>query len=229
MMVTPLLVHLEDIDRVHLAFPLDLPGCYAEGNTEAAALANAPAALAAYRDWRTRHDGPIPPPPAAVRVVERVPSRALAGGYEVNALFAPERRPPDPAFLALGRRLLVAADADLRAALEAIPEGGRDRAPGPGERTPRQVAAHVAQAGWWYLTQVADVPHRAPDDHPVGSTARVAAVHAALLDWLATASPARLAAVTVSQEEEWSVRKLLRRALWHARTHAAELRRVADG
>lgn len=227
-MEAPLPIHLEEIDGVHLAFALDLPGCYAEGATEAMAIANAPVALAAYRDWRARHDAPIPAPPAAVRVVEHVPSRRLADGYEVNALFAPERRSPDAAFLALGHRLLVAADADVRAALEAIPEAGRDRAPNPGERTPRQVAEHVAQAGWWYLTQVADVPPRPPVAYPAGSAARVAAVHAAILDRLATASPARLAAVTVSQEEEWSVRKLLRRALWHARTHAAELRRVAD-
>ncbi|MDP9364891.1 MAG: hypothetical protein M3Q10_11830 [Chloroflexota bacterium] len=42
-------LHLEDIEGRVILFPLDLPGCWAEGATEAEALANVPAALAAYR------------------------------------------------------------------------------------------------------------------------------------------------------------------------------------
>jgi hypothetical protein len=47
------------------------------------------------------------------------------------------------------------------------------------------------------------------------------------MDWLTTASGEKLNAISVSDEEEWSVRKVLRRALWHERTHTAELARWA--
>ena len=227
-MTSPLPMHLEDIEGRVLLFPLDLPGCWAEGATEAEALANVPAALAAYRGWLAAHGEAAPDPPGEALVVARVPSRVLADGYEVNALFAPERRPPDQAFLARCRRLLDHAGADLLAALEAIPEIRRDAAPAV-ERTPKQVVAHVARAELWYLRRFVAAPPGLLTDHPAGSREQFAAVHAALADWLALADPADLARVTVECEEGWSVRKLLRRALWHTRTHTAELvRRSGD-
>jgi predicted RNase H-like HicB family nuclease len=223
-MTATLRLHSEDIDGRVLLFPLDLAGCWAEGATEAEALANLPAALAAYHAWLAVHGETGPDPPGEPRVVERVRSRLLRDGYEVNALFAPERRPPDRALLVRGRRLLVHAGADLLAALGAIPEHRRNVAPA-GTRTPRQIVEHVARAELWYLRHFVGAPTTLVADHPPGSEEQFSAVHAALLDWLATASPEQLGQLTVEREEEWSVRKLLRRALWHARTHTADLAR----
>jgi predicted RNase H-like HicB family nuclease len=227
-MMATLRLHSEDIDGRVLLFPLDLPGCWAEGGTEAEALADVPASFAAYAAWLAAHGEAAPDPPGASRVVERVRSRVLADGYEVNALFAPERPPPDRALLFLGRHLLDHAGADLLAALGAIPEDRRDVAP-TGRRTPRQVVEHVARAELWYLRHFVDAPTTLVFNHPPGSEEQFSAVHAALLDWLATASPEQLGQLTVEREEEWSVRKLLRRALWHARTHTWELARRRGG
>lgn len=85
-----LALHLEEIEGRVLLFALDLPGCWVEGGTEAEALEDVPAALAAYRAWRAGLGDAVPDQVGPPRVVERVPGRFLPDGYEVNALFAPE-------------------------------------------------------------------------------------------------------------------------------------------
>lgn len=216
-------LHQEEVEGRVLLFALDRPGCWAEGGSEAEALANVPAAVAASAAWIDAHGETPPAPPGDPRVVQRVAARVLADGYEVNALFGPERRPPDRALLARDVRLLHHAGSDLLAAIEAIPPDRRDAASAD-ERSPRQIVEHVAEAELWYLRHFEDTPVELVSDHPPDAAARFATVHAALVGWLSRAAPASLAMVTVEREEAWSVRKLLRRALWHARTHTAELR-----
>lgn len=218
-------LHLEEIEGRVLLFALDLPGCWAEGRTEAEALEEVPAALAAYRAWRAGLGDAVPDQVGQPCVVERIPGRFLPDGSEVNALFAPERRPPDGALLGLCRRLLERSGEDLVAAMAAIPADRWDAVP-VGDRTPRQTIAHVAQAELWYLGRFTHAPRPLLTDHPSGSPEQFAAVHAALLGWLETAAPNQLGQVIVEREEEWTVRKLLRRALWHERTHTADLRRT---
>lgn len=223
-------LYAETIEGVHLLHALHRPGCYAEGATEAQGLATVPAASAAYRHWLAAHGEAVPDlpgPPEAFAIVGRFASYTLADGYEVNGLFEPERRPASSAFVARCCRLLGYARVDLLAAARAVPTSRWETALGPGERTPRQVVEHVARAEWWYLSHFADVPRALLDDRPPGSPSQFEAVHAALVDWLANIPCEQLGAITVDREEEWSVRKLLRRALWHERTHTAELARFA--
>jgi predicted RNase H-like HicB family nuclease len=165
-------LHSENIEKTHILFALDLPGCYAEGATEAEGLGNFPAAFASYGDWLLAHGEAIPDlpdPPEAFAIVGRFASYTLADGYEVNGLFAPEWRPAAPAFVARCHRLLGYARVDLLAAARAIPTSRWDTAFGPGERTPRQVIEHVARAERWYLSHFAGVPRALLDDHPPGS------------------------------------------------------------
>ncbi len=60
-------------------------------------------------------------------------------------------------------------------------------------------------------------------DHPPGSPAQFEAVHNALIEWVIDIPATQIGAIAVDREEEWSVRKLLRRALWHERVHTAEI------
>ncbi len=220
-------LYSEDIEHLHLLYALDLPGCYSEGATEAEALGNFPAAFAAYGDWLTLHGEAAPDPPEALEIAGRFASYTLANGYEVNGLFEPERWPPNREFIARCRRLLDSSHVDLLAAVQAIPTAQWDRAFTAGARTPRQVVEHVARAECWYLSHFTDVPGEVLTAHPPGSPPQVEAVHAALVNWLTNLPCEQLGAIAVDREEEWSVRKVLRRALWHGRTHTAELARFA--
>ncbi|MGH2559403.1 MAG: DinB family protein [Thermomicrobiales bacterium] len=222
-MTTSLGLYSKDIEKVHILYALDLPGCYSEGATEAEALGNFPAAFGSSCDWLTVHGEAVPDLSGSFEIAGRFASYTLADGYEVNGLFEPERQPPDREFVAGCCRLLGYSRLDLLAAAKAIPTAQRDLAFTAGERTPRQVIEHVARAEWWYLSHFADVPAALHTDHPPGSPTQFEAVQAALINWLTNIPREQLGTVAVDREEEWSVRKLLRRALWHERTHTAEL------
>lgn len=221
-MPTSLPLFLEDIEGVFLLFALDLPGCFAEGGSEAEALSSFPAALADYCAWLAAHGESEPAARASIRVAERIESYRLADGYEVNALFAPERSPPDQHFLDQSLRLLRASGADFSAAVRSIPVEEWDEPLGTGERTVRQVVDHVIRAEAWYLSHFADSTrletlHQTPDP-----LVRFDLGRAALIAWLMNAPSDRLALV-IQEEEEWTARKLIRRTLWHERTHRAEI------
>lgn len=220
-------LYSEDIEGIHVVFALNLPGCYSDGATETEALGRFPAAFASHRDWLAGNGEAVPDPSEAFAVAGRFASYTLADGYEVNAIFEPERVPPDGETLARGRRLLGYARRDLLAALQAIPNADRAKPSAEGDRSPRQIIEHVARAEWWYLSHLADVRGPCPPGDRLSWTASFEAVDAVLTAWLADVPPERLGAVTVDREEEWSIRKLLRRALWHRRTHTAELTRFA--
>jgi hypothetical protein len=218
-------LYLEDIERVYILHALDLPGCYSEGADETVALSRFAAALSAYLDWCARHAERVPLLPDDYAITERFASYTLPSGYEVNALFRPERAPADRELLALYRRLLGHAGADILAAARSVP-ADRWHAPATvGDRTPARVLEHVARAERWYLSHFTDPPSWTTGVEPPSLVASFEAVHDALLVWLASAPADQLGAIAVDREEEWSVRKLLRRALWHLRTHTAELAR----
>lgn len=220
-------LYSETIERLHIVYALDLPGCYSEGLTEEEALRHFPAAVRSYRDWLTSHGEIAPNPPDVFEISGRFESYLLADGYEVNGIFEPERRPPSREFIARCCRLLEYSRVDLLSVLQAIPASQLDMALAAGERTPRQVSEHIARAEWWYLSHFINVPRALLTDHSPGSAAQIEAVQSALINWLTSVPTEQLGAVYVESEEEWSVSKLLRRALWHERTHTAELERFA--
>ncbi len=223
--MTTLPLRLEDIEGVYILHALDLPGCYSEGATEGKAIRNFASTLASYRDWLVTHGELVPVLPEEFDVAERLASYTLADGYEVNAIFEPERSPPSWEFLTLSIRLLRYSGADLLSAFESIPIDQREASLAVGARTPKQILEHVARAEWWYLSHLADVPGALPGDQAPGTPAQFEAVHATLIEWLTDIPAERMGAIVVDREEEWSVRKLLRRALWHERAHTAELAR----
>jgi predicted RNase H-like HicB family nuclease len=220
---TSLPLYLEDIEGVSILHALDLPGCYSEGSTEAEAIRNFPAALAAYRAWLTANGTIAGDLPTAFSIVERVASHTRADGYQVNALFEPERSLPDTEFLARCRHLLGFSGADVLSAIALISPDELDTTLAAGQWTPRQIFGHVTRVEWWYLAHLADIPNNLPGDHPPDSPAQFETVHAALVQWVADIPPTQFGAIVVDRDEKWSTRKVLRRALWHERTHTAEL------
>jgi predicted RNase H-like HicB family nuclease len=221
--MTSLRLYCEDIDGRSVLYALDLPGCYAEGMSEDEALERFPLAWASYADWLVSHGDLAPERPERFTIVERFASYILLDGYEVNALFAPERHPPSRSFIARCQRLLGFSRADLLTTWQAIPADRQDSPAAAGERTPQQILDHLARAEWWYQTHIAEHAERPLIDDPGESLTQLVGVRSSLLNWLSTASDEELRAISVSDEEEWSVRKVLRRALWHERTHSAEL------
>jgi hypothetical protein len=236
-MTDPIRVALEpgyDYGR-YGAWALDLPGCAAWAEDRSAVLAAMPSAVLAFRAWCTGHGEPGPADIGfGVEAVEEVPTRWV-GDEEINPLFEHDRRALSADGLALGIRRLDAAHADLlelvdRLGLPATGPGGvarraRDRS---ADRPALAVARHVGSAEVWLsgrLDRAARYSGPGPEDD---LRAYLAATHAWTIDTLrsvASAEPARL--VTDSRGEEWTPSKSVRRLVFHALDHLAELGRAA--
>jgi hypothetical protein len=215
------------------AWALDLPGCATWADDRGAALASVPEAVASFGAWLVRHGerGPEPAGPD-IEVVEEVPTRWV-GDEEINPLFGRDRDALSAEGLALGIRRLDAARVDLlelldRLALPSTGAGGvarrgRDRTV---ERPALAVARHVGSAEVWLsgrLDRAARYNGPGPEDD---LRAYLAATHAWTIDTLRSvgvAEPDRL--VSDSRGEEWTPAKSVRRLVFHALDHVAELGR----
>ncbi len=217
------------------AWALDLPGCATWADDRAAALAAVPGVVRSFEAWLVRHGEREPAPIGpALEVVEEVPPRWV-GEDEINPLFGPERDAITADGLALGIRRLDAARVDLLELLDrlAVPSTGesgisrrqRDRS---AERPALAVARHIGSAEVWLsgrLERTARYNGPGPDDD---LRAYLSATHAWAIELLRSvgeAEPARL--VTDSRGEEWTPAKSMRRLVFHALDHLAELARGA--
>ena len=219
------------------AWALDLPGCATWRDDREATLASVPAAVASFGAWLVRHGEPAfaPAGPELV-VIEEIPT-TWVGDEEINPLFGPDRRALTADGLALGIRRLDAARVDLlevidRLGLPSTGDGGiarrgRDRAV---ERPALAVARHIGSAEVWLsgrIDRAARYTGPGPEDD---LRTYLAATHAWALETLrsvATAEPARL--VTDSRGEGWTPAKSVRRMVFHALDHLAELERGVAG
>ena len=220
------------------AWLLDLPGAFRWAADQDLAMSQASSAAARYRDWLARHGEQIDLTWDRPVVVEEVPA-TIVDGYERNALFEDDRRPVGADDLETAFRRLGYARSDLLGLAERVDafeaDGGQlaeiDPARAPNERneagrerTGEEILRHIGVAEMW-LTSRLDAASRFSGADRAGdvrtwldatrdwSTAELRRLHAA--------DPA--AARVDGKGEAWTLRKVLRRLLYHGLDHFAEL------
>jgi ribosomal protein S18 acetylase RimI-like enzyme len=224
------------------AWMLDWPGAFTWGATRSAALARATSATNRFVEWLADHgERPGDRVPVMAEIVDEVAAYRRDDGYEVNATFDADRRAVGADELDATIQRLGYARADLidlvarvtafRAAggaLEAESRLAEALADGaPDGRDVDDVLRHVAGAEAWFVSRLDPVTRfegsRDDLDGYLGST------RAFLEDNLR-----RLGATDSGNSridgkgEEWTLAKLLRRALYHSLDHLEELdRRLA--
>ena len=211
-------------DRRAAAWVLDLPGCVAVEDEERAALAAVDRRIETFSAW-LKSNGEEIVEPGGEQAVERVESYLLEDGYEVKATFDADREPLTPDGLRTGRRWLGWAHARFVDA--AFPFEGAV-AVGEG-RTFDELVGHVLTAGAWLATRTE------PDQRAIAFPPKAVVLEERLrdafpfIDWyvgrLGEGDGVRLR--LDSKGEEWTARKVLRRLIYHALDHAAELERRA--
>jgi len=222
---------VEDIEPNRwIAWVLDLPGCFSPAETEADAVARAADCIRDFGPWLRIHDSSLPElkTPVEARVVETFRSFPSEEDpdYIVNAFFEDDRRSLTYWEIETGLRLLQWTREDLLAEVEGI-TGEQLRASLPGEigGSLGGVLKHVAGAENWYLRQVglAVAREQLPED-PFS-----------MLEVVRTNMRARLAELLGDERvlkgdggEQWSGRKVLRRALWHERAHTRHVKRLLE-
>ena len=200
------------------AWVLDLTGCVATAGNESAALAGLPERVRRYREWA----GDAAPSDGFV-VVERVETLVLDDGYEVNATFEADRIPLDADGIRAGQRLVEAAHRRFVEVARAMP-GGALR--GEGARDEAMIR-HVVRAGIWLASRTEPDPRGIAfprEDAPIQRRvdegfAFVGRYVGRMLDGDGVRRRVD------SKGEEWTVRKVLRRLVYHAIDHAEQLER----
>jgi predicted RNase H-like HicB family nuclease len=191
-----------------LLFIPALPGFQVNGETGEDALADAEEQVDAYLQWL--RDGELLPEnfpfPEGIAVTE---TRVASG--EAGPMFDLDTEPIDADYaefaLAIGR----AALSDLLFVFDDVPDEGRPDA--------ERILRHVAEMDRWYATRMAPAqgkPFTAIEDELVQS----ASLFEETIDGMIAS---RQAATWTLNDEDWSIRKALRRRTGHLREHLADL------
>jgi len=198
-------IGVEDIEPNHwVAWVLPIPGCYASAGTRALAVGGVPAAVQAETGVS---------PTGSVVVAEDWRAVPAPGDPEflINACFAADRDPLTRADVTAGLQRLR----DTRRALLRLIE------PGEAWRDAhvQDILTHLARAETWYLNAMGVSIDEAT--LPSAPVARLGAIRdhleAALFIWKGNT------AVVGTSGEDWTARKLLRRAIWHERDHSQQI------
>lgn len=209
------------------AWALDLTGCVATARSEAAALEALPGRAEEFAAWLERSGEPVPPQAGPPDVVERVDTRLLDGGYEVNATFEADREPVSEEETDRTLRWLELAHRRLGTA---IASAGARSLSGKG-RTRAELLDHIVRAECWLATRVerdqnaiAFPPDNAPIEERRAENRSFVRQHVIRLS-----DGDGVNERVDSKGESWTARKVLRRLVYHVLDHADELERRTGG
>jgi hypothetical protein len=203
------------------AWGLDQLGFATWSPTRDEVLERTPAKFDEHHTWLTAHGFDDPRPSPGVDVIEEV------AGNEI--LFTADLAPATAEEVALTAALLDASRTDLLEELASLPDGALDWDPPYREfaawarwRTIRQIVAHLANTETHYYLPALGLGPQFP---PVSSRSDPESF---LADRRATTLSAleSLESTPVRAEDGWSVRKVLRRLVWHERLHTKSIRRI---
>lgn len=214
-----------------MGWVFDLPGCVTYGRTREEALARAPGQVEAFLAWLTKHGegyGPLfATAPIGIYLTETI--RASPGRNNLNsshAFFDDDRVPMrrDEADQVL--RIMTHSRDELLALVDHF-KLEQLQAPIDGEPAGSlaNVIEHMAWAEWWYLEQL-NLAYRR-EEMPEDPRAKLSQVRA----WLRVRLVDLIGEKVVAENlgEQWSPRKLVRRAIWHEMDHIAHIAELLNG
>jgi predicted RNase H-like HicB family nuclease len=215
---------VEDIEpNYYVAWVVDLPGCFSAAATEHEAIAAAPDQIQRYFRWVVDHDRTLPRQSSdfTTHVVEtsRAHPSVSDPTYLVNACFTSDHDPMSYWDMSIALRLLAWSRQDLIGALHttAAPQHVQ-MIPGL-TRSVTDRVAHLATAEQWYLSTI----DRAPDPQTLPQQPYDCLVQVRRHAREQLAACIGDARAVVRSEETWTVRKVVRRMLWHERSHTEQI------
>ena len=210
-------------DGGYLFYAANYPGAFVRGASEAMALAKFGGEIRSFLRWSgepvPRFDEP------EIVVVQRKRSELQICDADSDVLFDSERRAlPEPEY-EHGKALMLKSARGIQKLFGGIPNPDiSDRAPrtsfyGPVPRTPREMYRHINDVTAYYAAAVGIGLENVPDLYL--NRLQVLSELEALPDFLS----ARV--YTAPDGELWTMRKVIRRFLWHDRIHARAMWRTA--
>ena len=210
-------------DRGHLVYIENLPGAFVRGRSREDALKKLTREVESYMKWAGMEVYCAVP---VGRIVQEKYSGELAvEDADSDVIFHSEREPVTLSDYSRLRSLVLRSAADFLRLFDSVPDKDctilqpRDTFYGSVPLTARQMYEHTKNVNSYYFDQLGVDAPNGPD---ILSCRRIG------LERLEEQNDILSMAVrTGSWNEEWSVRKLLRRFLWHDRIHARAMYRMA--
>lgn len=204
-----------------LLYAVELPGAYARGKSREAAMAKMEAEVISYLQWR---DGAVPER-VTPEIIQDTPSTLEIRDADSDALFDAERLPLSPEEYEGLKTLTLRSAEDFLALYQSIPN--KDESVLPGRRTfygqvPRtaeEMYCHTKNVNEYYFGEIGVEADN--DGSILDCRLRGFAALEKEPDFLSNQ------VFEGSWGEQWSLRKLLRRFLWHDRIHAKAIYRMA--
>lgn len=212
---------LETNGTGYLLYAANYPGAYVRGTSAEEAAGKWPGELAAYLRWR---DGKTPPGlTVRSRVLQEKRGDLHVEDADSDVLFDAERPPLDRAAYEALRDLCLRSAADFLALCESVPDRDRPLGPlresfyGPVPRSAEEMYRHTKNVNSYYFGEIGVEADNGPDILRCREEGFRRLEEQA--DFLANP------VICGSYDELWSLRKVLRRFLWHDRIHARALTR----
>ena len=216
-LVSPTLsIALETNGRGYIGYLVALPGAFIRGQTADMALGKTAAEVLAYCRWREV----TPPSPIRYRVVHEFRSAAAVEEADSTILLEAERRPlTEGEFAELSDLMTLSATSFeslcRRARFPDWVDAARVGATfyGPRPSTIAEIGRHVLQTQFYYLSRLQ------PAEPVVAG--EVMAIRRLAVDRLTRLFRRQNNVYAVDRDgESWTLRKVLRRFVWHDRIHA---------
>lgn len=210
-------------DLGYLIYAANYPGAFVRGTSENEALAKFPGEVRSYLRWRGETTPGFDAP--EIETVQRKLSDLQICDADSDVLFDLERQPMTQAEYEAQKLLVLKSAEDFEALYRSIPNPDISGRPprrtfyGAVPRTPRQMYEHVNQTTSYYAAAMGVELENLPDLY--ANRMQVLAEIEQPEDFLE--GPVHIA----PDGESWTLRKLLRRFLWHDRIHARAMWRTA--
>ena len=210
-----------------LALILDLPGCFASGASRQEALERLQQALTDYHAWLRRHDDYTPEVhgPFVFDIKETFPI-TYDGEEEINSFFSPDAQTATEEDIEWALALMGWQREDVLERVSGLSDDALDWKPthDSDSLSIREQLDHIAQAEVWYMGRLDETPPRiVVADLPGPTLDRFQRVRQAAVMRVKTYPKELRGKVFTHQGEQWSLRKALRRAVWHERDHLNQI------
>ena len=204
-----------------LLYAVDHIGAYTRGETLEAAIQKMPAEICAYRKWRGEKADTV----MEVTIVGEKSSELTIRDADSDVLFESERAPLTAEEYAKLKALALRSAQDFLALYESVPDKNAAAAParktfyGKVPRTAEEMYVHTKNVNTYYFSEI----HVDADNGGSIYACRKRGFEAleSKPDYLQNA------VFHGSYGEDWSLRKVLRRFIWHDRIHARAMYRMA--
>lgn len=204
-----------------LLYAVDLPGAFTRGESLSAAIAKMPAEIKSYLAWR----GDPVPDPIEIVIAEEKESELDIRDADSDAIFDREKASLTREEYEGLKALALRSAKDFLTLYESIPDKDAGLSPlrktfyGQVPHTAREMYAHTKSVNAYYFGEIGVEADNEGDIY----TCRKRGFEAleAQADFL------HLPVIEGSYGEYWSLRKMLRRFIWHDRIHARAMWRGA--